>query len=584
MKKIEINQLSIILIMLVVCSSSVFAQTLKIMPLGNSITRGSAGSYNASGIHVRIGYRGKLDTLLTNAGYSINLVGSESDGTGIPDPDHEGHSGYITQQIRDTVHKWLNNNQADIVLLHIGTNDIINGLDSITMKNEVGQILDTIKTFYSNTSVIVAQIINRADVVSHSTKSKMISGYNRELNTLINNRISGGDKLALVDMEDGAGFVYSIDNTVPFTTGDLWDSTSHPNQRGYNKMADNWFSAIQTYFTPNLLNPIAGNDEQPINPVLSWSAPKGYYSSTKYKLQVSTSSSFPSGPSTVEFANLSNTFYQVTGLNYSTTYYWRVNSTNYGGTSYWSQTWSFKTILPVYVKVFLQGPYNSSTSKMDTSLKQNNLIPKSRQPYYNSPWNYNGYESIASVPSGIVDWILVELRSTYNGVAVAQRAAFVKNDGTVVDTNGTSPVSFSGISPGFYYILIRHRNHLAVMSKDSVSLPNSAGSFYNFTNTLTKAYGNSAMVLLGDGNYGMYAGDANGDGIVRFTGSNNDKASILSIVGLSDLTTVVSGLYSTSDLNMDGRVTFTGANNDKAMILTNVGLQDLTNSVNTQIP
>ena len=65
----------------------------------------------------------------------------------------------------------------------------------------------------------------------------------------------------------------------------------------------------------------------------------------------------------------------------------------------------------------------------------------------------------------IVDWVLVELRTgTAAGTKVATRAAFLKSDGTIVDTDGTSPVQFTGLSAGNYYIVIRHRNHLAIMS------------------------------------------------------------------------------------------------------------------------
>ena len=78
MKKIKINQLSIILIILLIFSSSAFAlDTLKIMPLGNSITRGSTGSYNSAGTLIQVGYRGRLDTLLYPFGHRVNSDSSK---------------------------------------------------------------------------------------------------------------------------------------------------------------------------------------------------------------------------------------------------------------------------------------------------------------------------------------------------------------------------------------------------------------------------------------------------------------------------------------------------------------------------
>ena len=158
------------------------------------------------------------------------------------------------------------------------------------------------------------------------------------------------------------------------------------------------------------------------------------------------------------------------------------------------------------IKIFLQGSYNTTTHMMNANLRGLPGFPKT-QPYGGAPWNYTGAETVLSIPSDIVDWVLVELRSTYNGAAIAKRAAFLKKDGTVCDIDGINPVSFSGTSSGNYYIIIKHRNHLAVMSKNSVSLPNS--SAYVFTNSNT--YGTNAMVSLETNVYGMWAGDVNGD-------------------------------------------------------------------------
>ena len=67
--------------------------------------------------------------------------------------------------------------------------------------------------------------------------------------------------------------------------------------------------------------------------------------------------------------------------------------------------------------------------------------------------------------------MLVELRTgTASGTKVATRAGFLKSDGTIVDTNGTSPLQFAGLGEGNYYVVVRHRNHLAIMSASAISL------------------------------------------------------------------------------------------------------------------
>ena len=64
-------------------------------------------------------------------------------------------------------------------------------------------------------------------------------------------------------------------------------------------------------------------------------------------------------------------------------------------------------------------------------------------------------------PDSIVDWVMVELRFDTNMCArVDARAALIQRDGDVVDVDGTSPVAFSSVPIGNYYVILRHRNHL----------------------------------------------------------------------------------------------------------------------------
>ena len=154
--------------------------------------------------------------------------------------------------------------------------------------------------------------------------------------------------------------------------------------------------------------------------------------------------------------------------------------------------------------------------------------------------------------------MLVQLRaSTAASSAVATRAAFLKSNGTIVDLDGSSPVDFIGISPGDYYIVIEHRNHLAVMSSAAVPLPNS--SVYDFTTSFTSTYGTNPMYTLSDGKLGMWAGDVDGNGTIKYNGSGNDRLPILSRLGNVQSTTV-NGYYN-EDVNMNGQVKYNGSGN-----------------------
>ena len=126
---------------------------------------------------------------------------------------------------------------------------------------------------------------------------------------------------------------------------------------------------------------------------------------------------------------------------------------------------AFESRIRVNCKVLLQGPYNGSGA-MTTTLNTNNLLPlNSNDAYSTSVYSYTA-STVGNIPNpDIVDWVLIELRTgTASGTKVGTRAAFLKSDGTIVDVDGTSPVLFTGLSDGNYYIVVRHRNHLAVMT------------------------------------------------------------------------------------------------------------------------
>ena len=164
----------------------------------------------------------------------------------------------------------------------------------------------------------------------------------------------------------------------------------------------------------------------------------------------------------------------------------------------------------VDIKVFLQGSYAGGDS-MHTTLWQSKLIPKS-QPYNALPWNYSGTENVLSIPSGVVDWVLVELRTGPPSFTIAAaRAAFLKSDGTIVDLDGSSPVSFSGIAPGSYYILVKHRNHLAVMRQ--ILFLFEWYTSYDFTTRNRNIYQNSCAIqgIQVGGKYGSMM-EVNGNG------------------------------------------------------------------------
>lgn len=207
-----------------------------------------------------------------------------------------------------------------------------------------------------------------------------------------------------------------------------------------------------------------------------------------------------------------------------------------GGTS---NSQNFRVLTSVVnIKVILQGAYSGGT--MNTTLKNTGLLPL-LQPYKGDPWFYSGTESVGTIPANIVDWLLIEARTGTRGITrVGTHAAFLRSDGVVVDMDGASPVAFPGISIGSYYIVVKHRNHLAIMSAGPVAL-NDSSTLYDFTTSTSTYYGADAKNL-GGGRFGMYGGDYSQDGFIDsddFAGPDND---------------LFKSGYRASDLNLDGFV------------------------------
>ncbi len=176
------------------------------------------------------------------------------------------------------------------------------------------------------------------------------------------------------------------------------------------------------------------------------------------------------------------------------------------------------------VTVFLEGPFNGTTMTPGLS----SYIPLN-QPYNVVPWNYNGTESVASVPGNTVDWVLVELRDAATAgqatpaTMIGRQAAFLRNDGRIIGLTGNPVLDFGSLSfSNNLFVIIYHRNHISVLS--SAGLTQTGGIYtYNFSTGSGQAYGGTAAhKQIGAGVWGMFGGDGDHSGIV----GNGDKSPI----------------------------------------------------------
>ncbi len=227
-------------------------------------------------------------------------------------------------------------------------------------------------------------------------------------------------------------------------------------------------------------------------------------------------------------------------------------------------------------RVYLQGSYNTAMGMMNNVLNTSNILRDAArsQPYSGVWFKYAGSEHVPpefyDANRDIVDWVMVELRSgSTPSMVLATRAAFVRRDGTLVDVDGSNAaITFQGLSPGIYYVSIRHRNHLGIRSSTPVDFSSGDGH-YDFTTHSDKAFQSqdyTSTVQVG-AVWAMRAGNANGNHNVKYNGPQNDQDRILNFKLGGSLSLVLTGEYSIEDINMDGTIKSNGPGNDQNYLL-----------------
>ncbi len=270
--------------------------------------------------------------------------------------------------------------------------------------------------------------------------------------------------------------------------------------------------------------------------------------------------------------------------------------TSYDGVARWGiagvqgGTMQADNHLRLGMRVFLGGPFDPVQQRMSDGIRSLGLLPT------NEPYTALGMplpeSDEASIPEAVigglcdgrlpVDWVQIRISTSEDpGTTIAGRHALVLEDGWIVGTDGRPGVALAGLPPGLYHVMILHRNHLACMTADPVELSTTLASV-DFTDPGVATWGIDARMNV-NGIKVLWAGDVNGDGVIRYTGGDNDRDPILVRVGGLVPTSTVSG-YFEEDVNMDGTVKYTGQNNDRDPILPNIGGVVPTNTRIQQLP
>ncbi|MBK9017296.1 MAG: hypothetical protein IPM82_26375 [Saprospiraceae bacterium] len=248
----------------------------------------------------------------------------------------------------------------------------------------------------------------------------------------------------------------------------------------------------------------------------------------------------------------------------------------------------------IQVRALLQGPTvgTGNSDLMKDGLRAKGVIP-TNEPYKSIDLfklaNEGGTEVCDPAAftltgeNAIVDWVLIELRHLAKPDSiVATRSALLQRDGDVVMPNGDSILSFNLVRSGNYYVALRHRNHLGVVTENFFLLSKTV-TLFDFTDPTLITKGSNSRVDVGGGEMALWAGDFNSNRQTVYQGPSNDVLTLFfHIVMNTNNTTVlanyISSGYVMTDFDLDGNSIFQGPGNDKSAMLIHTTLSNSENA------
>jgi len=198
------------------------------------------------------------------------------------------------------------------------------------------------------------------------------------------------------------------------------------------------------------------------------------------------------------------------------------------------------TVSILNIKAYLAGPYRTGGT-MATNLINDGEIP-AQHPYTVSPYNAPAFAT-SSFPANMVDYILIEARTTLSNTAVIQKIGILLDDGTIIDTNGGS-IQMNLNAASSYYIWVRHRNHLDVVIASPMAPSNNMN--IDFTTSMNSAYGPQQLEVTSDGKFSLHTGDFDRNGVINNGDFDQWK-----------LSPAILGGYHYTDSNLDATVQVT---------------------------
>jgi lysophospholipase L1-like esterase len=229
----------------VLAPSRAGAQT-RILPLGDSITQGGQGFAS---------YRYALWFQLEQAGRDVDFVGQRTAlfGGGTPDAsaypaylttfdrDHEGYWGWRTDEIDGITAAIASAAQPDIVLVHLGTNDIgqLGAAGVANADTHLRSIVAKLRAAVPRVTILLARVIPIGPGTTYFANAAQVAPLNTAISAIA------------ADLDTPASRIFAVDQNTGFDVATMVQPDGlHPNLAGEAHMAGVWFARLSTLLPP----------------------------------------------------------------------------------------------------------------------------------------------------------------------------------------------------------------------------------------------------------------------------------------------------------------------------------------------
>jgi lysophospholipase L1-like esterase len=212
----------------------------RITPLGDSITGTTCGPQLLS------------KALIDHGKTNFTFVGSNLNNqscNGASPVQSEGHGGYLVTDLAASgqhaaeLPKWCESNEADLVLMQFGTNDVWNDRSPSAILAAYSTILSALRAVNANVIVLVAQITPLNPKDCSACESRVVA-LNSRIPDWATENSTAASPVSVVDL-------HSAFSAASYTSNSTYTADGvHPNAAGAQLIADKWYAALSALGVP----------------------------------------------------------------------------------------------------------------------------------------------------------------------------------------------------------------------------------------------------------------------------------------------------------------------------------------------